>query len=35
MPMKKTKFVCQNCGYESARWLGRCPNCGEWNSLVE
>lgn len=33
--MKKTHFVCQNCGYESARWLGRCPNCGEWNSLVE
>lgn len=33
--MKKTHFVCQNCGYESARWLGRCPNCNEWNSLVE
>ncbi|MCL6465279.1 MAG: DNA repair protein RadA [candidate division WOR-3 bacterium] len=33
--MKKTHFICQNCGYESARWLGRCPNCGEWNSLVE
>ncbi|MGQ9707391.1 MAG: DNA repair protein RadA [bacterium] len=33
--MKKTHFVCQNCGYETPRWLGRCPNCGEWNSLVE
>lgn len=31
----KTHFVCQNCGYESPRWLGRCPNCGEWNTLVE
>jgi DNA repair protein RadA/Sms len=30
-----SKYVCQQCGYESAGWLGRCPNCGEWNSLVE
>ena len=28
-------FVCQACAYESPRWVGRCPNCGEWNSLVE
>ncbi len=28
-------FVCQQCGYESARWLGKCPSCGTWNSLVE
>ena len=28
-------FVCQNCGYESRKWLGKCPECGEWNSLVE
>lgn len=30
-----TKFVCQSCGYESAKWLGRCPDCGEWATLVE
>lgn len=30
-----TKYVCQNCAYESPRWQGRCPNCGEWNSFVE
>jgi DNA repair protein RadA/Sms len=35
--MKKTEtvFVCQNCGHQSAKWLGKCPECGEWNSLVE
>jgi len=31
----KSVFVCQNCGYESPKWLGRCPSCQEWNSLVE
>lgn len=31
----KTKFVCQSCGYISAKWLGRCPNCNEWNTFVE
>ena len=31
----KTRFVCQTCGYVSPRYLGRCPNCGEWNTLVE
>jgi Predicted ATP-dependent serine protease len=31
----KTKFVCQNCGYVSPRYLGRCPNCGSWNQMVE
>jgi DNA repair protein RadA/Sms len=31
----KTKYVCQNCGYVSASWLGKCPECGTWNSLVE
>jgi DNA repair protein RadA/Sms len=30
-----TIFVCQACAYESPRWVGRCPNCGEWNSFVE
>lgn len=35
--MKKThsKFVCQTCGYESARWTGKCPSCSSWNSFVE
>lgn len=31
----KTTFVCQNCGFHSPKWLGRCPNCGEWNTLIE
>ncbi len=31
----KTKWVCQNCGYESSGHLGKCPDCNEWNSLVE
>lgn len=35
MSKRKSKFVCQNCGYESAQWLGRCPQCGEFNTLVE
>src|SRR5579859_3345105 len=35
MPRSHTKFVCQQCGFESAKWMGRCPDCGEWNSLVE
>jgi len=31
----KTTFFCQNCGHQSAKWLGRCPSCGEWNQCVE
>ncbi len=31
----KTVFVCQKCGYEAPKWAGKCPDCGEWNSLVE
>jgi len=31
----KTVFTCQNCGYQSPRWLGRCPDCNSWNSFVE
>jgi len=30
-----TKFICQQCGYENTEWMGKCPNCGTWNSLVE
>src|SRR5712664_610934 len=35
--MKKTEtiFACQDCGHQSRKWLGKCPECGEWNSLVE
>jgi DNA repair protein RadA/Sms len=32
---KETVFACQNCGHQTAKWLGKCPECGEWNSLVE
>lgn len=35
MAKAKAVFVCQNCDYQSPRFLGRCPNCGAWNSLVE
>lgn len=35
MARTDTKYVCQHCAYESPRWIGRCPNCGEWNSFVE
>ncbi len=33
--MAKTVFVCSNCGYESTKWLGKCPGCNEWNSFYE
>lgn len=35
MSKVKTAFFCSSCGYESAKWTGRCPSCGEWNSFVE
>ena len=35
MSKVKTKFVCQNCGYTSPRWTGKCPECGNWNTFVE
>ncbi len=35
MAKATTVFVCSNCGYESAKWLGRCPACNEWNSFYE
>ncbi|MFQ5792893.1 MAG: DNA repair protein RadA, partial [Acidobacteriota bacterium] len=35
MAKVKTTFVCQGCGSSSSKWLGRCPDCGAWNSLVE
>jgi DNA repair protein RadA/Sms len=35
MAKSKTVFFCQNCGYESAKWLGRCPSCQQWNTFAE
>ncbi|HEX6975089.1 MAG TPA: DNA repair protein RadA, partial [Vicinamibacterales bacterium] len=35
MKSPKTVFACQECGAQSAKWLGRCPDCGAWNSMVE
>ena len=35
MAKVKSIYTCQQCGYESPRWLGKCPSCGEWNSFVE
>lgn len=35
MAKTKTRFFCRECGQESARWLGRCPGCGEWNTFIE
>lgn len=35
MSKVKTGFFCQNCGYESAKWLGKCPSCQQWNTFVE
>ncbi|MEG6587026.1 DNA repair protein RadA [Dendrosporobacter sp. 1207_IL3150] len=35
MVKKKTAFFCQECGYDSPKWLGKCPGCGAWNSMTE
>lgn len=35
MAKQKTVFVCQNCAYQAPRWLGKCPDCGSWNTLTE
>lgn len=35
MAKVKTQFICSNCGFVSARYMGRCPNCGQWNTLIE
>jgi DNA repair protein RadA/Sms len=35
MSKQKTKFCCQECGYESAKWMGKCPSCQAWNSMLE
>jgi len=35
MSKKKIKYVCSNCGYESLRWIGKCPSCDSWNTFTE
>lgn len=35
MPRPKILYQCQSCGHSSPKWLGKCPNCGEWNSFIE
>ena len=35
MAKAKTIFVCNNCGYETAKWLGKCPACNSWNTFYE
>src|SRR5689334_15745442 len=35
MPKTRSSFICQNCGYRSLKGFGRCPNCGQFNSMVE
>ena len=35
MAKARTSYFCQNCGFESAKWMGKCPSCQEWNSFVE
>ena len=35
MSKTRTAFFCSNCGYESAKWAGKCPSCGSWNTFVE
>lgn len=35
MAKSKSVFFCQSCGYQTAKWLGNCPSCGEWNTFVE
>lgn len=35
MAKDKTAYVCENCGQESAKWIGKCPSCGQWNTFKE
>ncbi len=35
MPKSITSFVCQECGYDTVQWMGKCPECGEWNTFKE
>ena len=35
MAKTKTVYICQNCGFDTPKWAGKCPSCGEWNTFVE
>ncbi|MDP9229056.1 MAG: DNA repair protein RadA, partial [Bacteroidota bacterium] len=35
MSKVKSAFICQNCGFESPKWVGKCPSCEQWNTFVE
>lgn len=35
MAKAKIVYACQNCGHQSPKWLGKCPDCNQWNTLVE
>ena len=35
MAKEKTAYVCTECGYDSAKWLGKCPACGQWDTFKE
>jgi len=35
MSKVKTSFFCSNCGYESTKWVGKCPSCNQWNTFIE
>jgi DNA repair protein RadA/Sms len=35
MAKSKSAYFCQSCGFEAAKWLGKCPSCGQWNTFVE
>ena len=35
MPKSRTKYICQQCGGEQSKWMGKCPDCGAWNTLEE
>ncbi len=32
---KKVVYVCSDCGFDTPKWQGKCPNCGSWNTMVE
>ena len=34
MAKVKSSYVCSQCGYETSKWNGKCPNCGEWNTFL-
>ena len=35
MAKDRIAYVCENCGYDSPKWIGKCPNCGQWNTFKE